>query len=133
RIPDVAQEFHLRDRIESARRSRIPDHEHQLVLGGAGGTPLQVIRGAVRLPVSINTEQSQIEVIPRIRKIVGISAKEGDVTLGRHHQPDVVEPEVAGNRIDTSLIQADDLAIELRGLIALGLYLTYHRSALSRL
>ena len=42
-----------------------------------------------RFSVFVDAEEGDVEVVPRIGEIVGISAKERDIKLGRKYQADI--------------------------------------------
>src|SRR6185436_5689761 len=73
RVRDVSQKLHLRQRIEAARGSGIPDYENDVVFGSAVRAPSKEISWAIGRVVVVDTEQRHVEVVSRICEVVWIA------------------------------------------------------------
>jgi hypothetical protein len=101
----------------------MPGDEHELAVCRAARIPLQVVANRHRLAVFIDPENGKVQVVARIREVVRIAAVKRNLLFGREDEPDIRVPLVAIEPILAALIERDDLAVKLRLLIALGLYL----------
>ncbi len=81
----VANELKMIDGVEPVGVSRMPGDEHQLIVVNTLRRPFQIMLDLRRLAVFVDAEQAEIEIEPRIFKIVRIAAKEGDRLLGSKH------------------------------------------------
>src|ERR1043165_5460919 len=91
-------------------------HETQTAFLGPRLAPLEIVLNFRRLPVLVRAEKTDVQVEPRILKVVRVAAIESDLLLGREDDTPVrvaLEP-VEG--IAAALIQRDHVAT-LAGLV----------------
>ena len=81
----IAIDLELRHRVQPLRRSRIAGDKHQIAVARALGVPLQIIRRVDRLSVFIDAEQRHVQVVARIREVVGIAAEKRGLLFRREH------------------------------------------------
>ncbi len=108
-IHDVALGFELGDRVVAVRRRRVARDEHRFLIGGAFRVPLQVLVGLDRLAVLVDAEDGEVEIVTRIREVVGIAAEERHLLFGREHEPHVRVFLVAVQPVLRALIERHDV------------------------
>ena len=94
----------------------MPRHEDQFIVAGAVATPGQVVLDLGRLVVLVDAEEGDVQVVARVLEVVRIAAEERDRLLGREYQTDIRVLLVAVKVILRSLVERDDLTLEL-GLV----------------
>ena len=108
----IALRFELRQRVQPLRGSGMAGNEHQLAIGRALRIPLEIVLAADGLPVLIHAKQREVQVIPRIREVVRIAAKERDLLLRRENDPNIGVFLVAIQPVFSALIQRDHVGTE---------------------
>ena len=83
-----------------------------------------------RFSVFVDAEEGDVEVVPRIGEIVGISAKERDIKLGRKYQADIGVLFVFIQVVDLAGVEDDNVAAQASGSRAV-LFHVGHSGALS--
>jgi len=118
RLIEIALKLKLRDRILTLCTARMPRHKDQFAIGGAGGIPFQIILRVDRLAVLVNAEQRHIQVVARIREIVGVAAEEGGLVFGCEYQPHIGILPITVKPVFAALIQRHDVGTQARLLQA---------------
>ena len=83
--------------------------EDQLAVRRALRGPFQIVLALDRLAVLVHAEERHVEVVARIREVVGIAAEERDLLLGREDQPDVGVFLVAIQPVLAALVERHDV------------------------
>src|SRR3954467_538470 len=79
----------MRNRIQSTGPPRMARDKNQFIVPRARSAPAQIMFDLRRLAVLIDPEEANIEVVPRILKIVRVAPEKCDCLLRRKHQPNI--------------------------------------------
>ena len=112
RLLDIAREFELRQRLLAAGRAGIAGDKNHVTFGDAIGIPGQVVVNSRGLVALIDVEKSDVHIVARIGKVVGIAAVEGDVRLRGKHQAHIGIFFVAVKIEDAALEERDHVAAQ---------------------
>src|ERR1041384_81514 len=98
--------------VQPGSGTRISRDEDQLAVFRSGLRPFEIVLAPDRLVVLINPEESHIQVVAWICKIIGIAAKKGDLKLRGKHKPHIGVLLVAIKIVLSALIKCDDVAAQ---------------------
>src|SRR5258706_540451 len=87
----------------------MPGDEHELVAAGSLCVPFQVMLGMDRLPVFVDAEKREVEVVAGIGEVIGIAAKKCRLLFRREHEADIGVLLIPIKPILRSLIQGYDV------------------------
>ena len=88
--------------------------EDQFPICGTVGTPFQIVLDLSRLPILVNPEETNIQIVARVLEIVRIAAIERDLLFGSENQPHIsvfLEPV---KLVGSSLVEGNDIAAQPR-------------------
>ena len=80
------------------------------------GENLQVVLDLRGLVVLVHAEHRDVEVVARVREVVGVAAEERDAVLRREHQAHVRVLLVAIQVVEAALVERDDGALQPGGV-----------------
>ena len=118
-IGHVALGLHLGQGLEARGAARVPDREGQAAVGDALAGPGEVVGGRVGLPVLVDAEEAEVQVVPGPAEVVPVLAKGGHAVLRGHDEAHVGVLLVAVDPGLPALVERDGLAVEagLGGLL----------------
>src|SRR4029077_13676716 len=105
----VAKFCQFADRELPIRSAGIPADERQFAISRAFSVPLQIMLDPRRLSVLVGAENTNIEIVARIFKIVGIAAVKRDLLFRCEDQPDIIVTFIAIKVILAALIKRDHI------------------------
>src|SRR5690349_2465045 len=100
------------DRIEPIRTARVARDKDQLAVSGACFAPRQMMLDFGGLAILVGTEETDVEIVPRILEIIGIAAKEGDTLLGSKHQTHIGVLLEAIQMVEAALVKCNHVAAQ---------------------
>src|SRR5215831_7308463 len=84
-------------------------YENQFAVVRPIGIEFEKVLNLCRLTIFVHSKKADIEIVPRILEIVGVTAEEGHLLLRREDQPHVVITFVSVKMISAALVQRNDI------------------------
>ena len=84
-------------------------YENQFAVVWPIGIEFEKVLDLCRLAIFVHPKKADIEIVPRILEVVGVTAEEGHLLLRREDQPHVIITFVPVKMVRTALVECDDI------------------------
>src|SRR4029450_5586739 len=89
--------------------ARAAAYENKFAVVRPIGIEFEKVLNLCRVAIFVHPKKANIEIVPGILEVVGVTAEEGHLLLRREHQPYIVITFVSVKMVSAALVKCDDI------------------------